>query len=188
MFKHKLSFMITSIPFFRQTVYQWRHHHKNIDPVHTWHKTPLISVGWWNFAYGYKHFPWSPVQQSICKKLLSHILHYHGVVAKPLGHFPRGVEAAHSNLSPALCNPLASPLPGATGLKLGTGRVQRTWHAGKGRRLQHSSLSPAPALWMPHSYPAPGAAKHNADCFVTCFRLQKVAFIRSFIPSQINND
>lgn len=70
--KHNLSFIITFIPFFflRQTIYQWRHHHKNIDPVHTWHKMLLISVGLWDLAHSHKHFPWSPVLQSTCKPSL----------------------------------------------------------------------------------------------------------------------
>lgn len=108
------------------------HHHKNTDPICSWHKMPLIQWG-----HGIQlttiNLSHEVLFNKCLENLLPHILHNCGVVAKPLGHFP-------------------------------------LWLSSGFEEAQHSPRHPA------HSLCAPGAAERNAKCFITCFRLQKVAF------------
>lgn len=138
--------MITFIQIFRQTAYQSGPHHKNIDPVHTGHKIPLISGGLWNLAHCCKHFPWSPIPQSIWKTslLISHI------IPVPLGHSPMVAKLLiQTFVFPVLCNPAASPLPGTTWLELEKRRVWWTWCEG--------SSSIAPSLYQRELNTTPNA-------------------------------
>lgn len=133
-FEHKLSFMISFIPFFRHAIYHWRHYHQNIDPVHTWHKMPLISGGLWNLVHCYKHFPWSPVQQSAWKTSLF------------ISYLITAQWQSHYDIFPWCWSCWFKPFPNLTQLScfassqddmagIGGGGVQWTWHTGTGRLL-----------------------------------------------------
>lgn len=145
---------------------------------------PLISAGLWDLAHSYKHFPWSPIQQSPFK--LSLLVPYITMVQ----------QQSHQDIF--LCGGSCwfKPFPSFMQLSCFTSSWGDTLEPGENWMQQmwtwESSFSPAPfspaptQLCFTHSL-HPWGRWMSCQCFLICFQLQKVAFKCSFIPSQINN-